>query len=290
MSTALDESTITRTETATVSDITAGNTYFTVSANLSDDYTTANNAAVRCLAPWDNRTIPSWSDIDNIILEAEDEIDIRCHTTFKAGGKVEVEHFEFRGDQWYARYPFVFNRPYGWTGTQWKLKLMHRNIKDLAIAPTNLPYTGYTGDALAVWTGNDWEEWFNNTNDPFGTSNVSVKTQGRTDDYWLDYIEGWLYFVDTRPARGEYQIQIRYRHGETRYDHATTGSAQRDISKACRLLVQIELLSNEQYRVTQPGGDAAGRIEPADAVDKWEAKVRQLLIPHIEFKGYSDWK
>jgi len=288
MTVADDDDTITRMETATVSDTTAALAYFTVSSDLGDDYTTANNAAVRLLTPFNTKSGLTWSRINEMILEAEDEIDNRCHTTFKTGGKVVEQWFEFSGGRVIASYPWSFSRPYGYTGTQWKMKLNGSPVKTLATT-ADTAYTGYTGDYLTVYNGNESEEWFNSGN-PNSADSVSLKTQGRDDDYWLNYEEGWLFFVDSKPSYGEFQVKIRFRTGETLWDSETDGSARRDISKACRLTAQIELIQNEQYRVTQPGGDSTGRIDPEKLVDKWTAQVTKLLLPHIAFTGYIDYK
>ena len=187
MTTIDDEETITRSETATVSVVTAALTYITVSANLGDDYLIANNAAVRILANWNAFTTPSWSDVEESIYEAEDEVDTRCHTTFKSGGEAYEDRFEFMTGRRYGSYPYITSYRYG-SGTQYQIKLMHDNIKTFADTD-NTAYTGYDGDALTVWNGDDWEEWFND-DDPFGTGNVSLKVVGRGDDFWFDYVGG----------------------------------------------------------------------------------------------------
>ena len=286
MTTAGNETTITRSELATVSVVTAGLTYITVSSDLGDDYTTANNAAVRVMASWNTFTTPSWSDVEEAIYEAEDEIDNRTHTTFKSGGEVYEQYFEFMTQRRYGSYPYITSYRYGSRGTMFQIKLMHDMIKTFA-ATADTAYAGYTGDALAVWNGDNYEEWFNAA-DPFGTGDTNIKTVGRDKDFWINLTDGYLFFVDSRPAKGAWNIRIRYRHGETLFNDSMTGSAKRNISQACRLLVCMDLTSSEQYRVTMPGGDEAGRIGPLDLYTRWAATVTQLLAPHVEPFIFTD--
>lgn len=285
---AADNVTITRVETGAVAARTAAATYFTLSADMADTYTLAGRGAVRLLTPFSTVTTPAWSDLERLIIEAEDEIDQRCHVTFKPQGMVEMcEWHEFLPNRQYGTYPSMYGgRTQGDYREMYKFKLYHHDIKAL-LSTTDTAYTGYSGDALAIWMGDYYEEWLNAA-DPFATGHVQLKTIGRNNDYWLNYEEGWLFFANARPVRGDWQIRIRYRHGLAAYNTAlpysgtVLGTGMRDIKKACRLLVQIEMLQNEQYRVYTPGGDSAGRIEPEKQVEKWEAKVRQLLLPHVE--------
>lgn len=285
---AADNVTITRVETGTVASRTAGATYFSLSASLADTYQLADRAAVRLMTPFSTTTMPGWSDIERLITEAEDEIDQRCHTSFKPSGMVEMDEWhEFLPNRQYGTYPSMYGgRNVGDYREMYRFALYHHNIKPL-VSTADTAYTGYTGDAFAVWMGEYYEEWLNAA-DPFGTGHVVLKTIGRDNDYWLNYEEGYLFFSNSRPVRGDWQFRLRYRYGlsthssTTAYNSAVLGSGMRDIRKACRMLVQIEILQNEQYRVITTGGDSAGRIDPEKQVEKWEAKVRQLLLPHVE--------
>ena len=59
-------------------------------------------------------------------------------------------------------------------------------------------------DYLYVWNGSSWVDW------------IATKTEGRGDDYWVDYSEGTVHLMRGYPVvNWEDNIKITYRYGHS---------------------------------------------------------------------------
>jgi hypothetical protein len=75
-------------------------------------------------------------------------------------------------------------------GTGCATHLQHRQIKQ---------FNSTLGDSLEIWDGSNWEDW------------ISTKSEGRGQDYWMDYEQGviYAYRLFTLPA----DVRVTYRFG-----------------------------------------------------------------------------
>lgn len=164
---------------------------------------------------------------------------------------------------------------------------MHRSLKAMDDT-VDTAYLGYPGDSLLVWRGGAYEEWVN-AGDPLYVAKVEDRANG---DFWIDYDNGYLYFVGDRPQRSDRALKIRYRYGEDAYptDSVTGedvhGPGFKDIKRACRLLAQAEFLRNERFSINFPGGDEEGAINPLTASRDMVMTAEKILDLHTEVFGW----
>jgi len=273
---------ITRIEQATVLTVAPGLVYFTLSANLVDDFNIANNAAVRLVATWDNYTIPRYQDVTRLIEDLEDEIDERTHTTWRQ--RHTTEWYPFYTKWRSAIYPTpMISGVFGERSTNAAVLFNRRDLKELD-ETHDTAFTGYPGDSLQIWNGSAYEEWVDST-----APNYIVRTEGRDDDFWINYEAGILYFVKEKPSVTDMAIVIRYRYGRNIFDPLSTeqeGPANRDIQRACKLLCAASLLRGERYQVNFPGGDEAGAEPPEEAAASYNLEVDRILARHTELIGW----
>ena len=279
---------ITRFCEATVLTHTPGNTYFSVAADLVEDYHIADNAAVQLLTPFDSFSKPRYEDLVRIIEEIEDTIDNKTHHTWRQ--RVQEEYKAFFPNYVHYTYPMSYTSgTWREKSSFWKVLLQRRNIKPLS-ATADTAYTGYPGDSLLCWDGNRWVEWLN-VAVPYGGTYVA-HVEGRDKDWWMDYQNGEFFFVGDRPGKSDISMRIHYRYGDTL--NLTSGTpatyldapADRDIMRACRLLVQAEMLMLERFQVNFPGGDESGAIPPRAASHDMRDEAHSILMRHTEIIGY----
>jgi len=132
-------------------------------------------------------TNPTLETVENIIRRKEDFMDKVTNSSWG----VRQTDYEF-----YDIADIVPARNVGI-----KIFLGHRNIQTLNAA---------IGDAFGVWDGSSYVDW------------ISTKTEGRDNDYWIDYNLGILYIMTTISYFGKKRVRIRYRYGgtETEFDGA----------------------------------------------------------------------
>ncbi|MEW6295960.1 MAG: hypothetical protein AB1467_06795 [Candidatus Diapherotrites archaeon] len=136
-------------------------------------------------------TNPTQSQVINLIHQKENEIDYVLHHSYKLTQETEeLRDIKFSYDSYLGTY----------------IGLDHRNIQQL---------TASEGDSLQLWTGTAWEEW------------LGVKTEGRNNDYWLDYNKGILY-LKAHYSLKPLGVKITYRYNggfETQLNGALTAVA-----------------------------------------------------------------
>lgn len=160
-------------------DSIVADTYLVSTTDMTKDYTTANNAKVRMISMFSNRSHPTKTTVEQFINEAEDHIDDQTHHGWRAK-TITDEYHDIK-----ARYVT-------WTGIP--IKLRHRSIRTF---DTN------EGDKLEIWNGNEWLDW------------IANKTEGRSNEFWINQSQGMLYIrMWYIPFRLD-AIRITYRYGES---------------------------------------------------------------------------
>ena len=110
------------------------------------------------------------------------------------------------------------------------------------------------GDALEVWDGNQYVDY------------MTTKTEGRGNDYWMDYDKGVLTLYDVFTNINQ-AIRMKYRYGDT--------SVPSDIERAATLIVaQDAILSDDRSVMLPQGGDA---VTLSNKLERIEKEVKEIL-------------
>ena len=188
-------------------------------------------------------TIPTLQQVINFINMAEDEIDRRTRNSWRSVTTTN----EF--------YNIERNAKYHWGGGL-RIPLNHTNIKSFDTSE---------GDKLEIWQGNSYVDW------------IATKTEGRANDFWMDYKEGTLFIRLRFPAAYVKPIRLTYRHGES--------SVPNDIKNACVMLASMKILRNEDFSFTlNESGDTRNLnyeqriLQMKDDVDKIVSHRQQVFI------------
>lgn len=180
-------------------------------------------------------TDPSLSDVESSIIQAMDRIDGETNHAWRA---VQVTN-EY------------YNIPCNISGVrrrEYAIHLRHRKINTLVSGT----------DKIEIWDGSEWIDLVLDANG---------YTEGRGDDYWLDYEQGVVYIVNRRPWAREKGIRVSYKYG----DVAVPG----DIAQACTKLVAIDLAETNDYVVTLP--DGISEYSRGSKVDSWKRDVSRII-------------
>jgi hypothetical protein len=220
--------------------------------SITLNYSTPSKVASRLqirnsqnIAVFDGTTKPSIWEVIEMLQEAEKEID---RTTGHAWR--ETYAYDTNDSNDYETHDLAYDYKY-LTGIP--IHLTHRCIRQFDTAK---------GDKILVWNGSDYEDW------------VTARTEGRANDWWVDYRAGtiWLrtYIYRKRP-RG---VQIRYRYGES--------TVPTDIQKAATYLVCADVCRLDDRSFSLPeGGD---NIPLRDKAKTWEDKTDAILNRLKEFQ------
>ena len=123
-----------------------------------------------------------------------------------------------------------------------------------------MTFSGVAGDKLEVWDGNQWKDY------------ITDYTEGRDEDFFVDYKLGKIYFINQVPSTGKLVIRATYR-----YNGGST--VPRAVKVACALKVGIFLANSPHVTILFPEGEGEGQtIE--DKINRWEKQIKALLAPH----------
>ena len=195
-------------------------------------------------ADYSASTKPTKVAVEEAINRAEGIIDNATKHAYRAVSITNEYHD-------YLIPSYAHRRPFGWVrGRQPDrgVYLAHRAIRTF-VSGTN---------KIEIWDGSSWVDLALDTNG---------YTEGRDDDYWIDYSAGVIYFVDETPAIGKKTCRITYDYGETSVDG--------DIKEICILLTAITLLSSEDRSVfVVEGMDNLGL---SSKITSWKEQADKLL-------------
>lgn len=180
------------------------------------DYTDSDKvAAYLQRSAFDGSSTPTSTSVEEWIVWAEDEINRVTKTSWKS---VSVTN------EYHPLIP-VPNRPMRW----WvrRVILDHRPIVTFS-SPT---------DKLEVWNGSSWEDY------------AADKTEGRGDDFWIDYTNGEIYFKRGLVYRNYYRngARVSYRYGHS--------SVEKWVERLCTMMAAREVMKFNSKRLLVQGGD-----------------------------------
>ena len=111
--------------------------------------------------------------------------------------------------------------------------------------------------SLQIFNGSDWEEWIGN------------KTEGRGDDYWINYNEGIIYITQWAIYQGGQEIKVTYTYGRD--------DLPKQIKELCRLLVVRDLLLMERQWVALPSQDEMPLVRTLDYIERRIGQLEELV-------------
>lgn len=218
---------------------------------LSNAYTTVRKveALMGIKTAWTDTTDPTVQQVAEIIARVEDIIDGKTgHAWRMRYSGTQTAQDQTQNYEYYD-IPFQYE---GQIGRPVYLK--NRSIRTFS---TTL------GDILELWDGSNWVDWTTN------------RTEGRADDFWVDYEKGIVYIKYRFIAHTHQAFRIKYRFGE---DY--TSKLVEDI--ATKLAV-IELLFRERAIVQYPETEG-GSPSIMEQVRFWKRQCDENLDSIREFK------
>ena len=119
-----------------------------------------------------------------------------------------------------------------------------------------------TGDVMEIWNGSAWTVW------------IATKTEGRADDYWVDYEQGIIYLLARYSISGPAKMRIKYRYGES-----TLNKLVEDI---CTKMVASDLMVSDSRSVILSEGSAT--LKHRDKISIWKEQNDEDLASLKEFQ------
>ncbi len=195
-------------------------------------------------------TTPTIQEVAQIISKKQDEIDYKTGHAWRKrysgtkSGDDQTANYEYYDMEF--RYEYHTGRP---------VYLSHRRVYE---------FDASEGDALEVWNGSEWEDW------------LITRTEGRGEDFWVDYSTGVLHvharWGITRPKG----IRLKYRYGET--------VVNRIVEDICTKMVAIELLYGESRNAFVQEGGGVGSLSFDRKIDHWEKDIETDISGLKEFQ------
>jgi len=146
-------------------------------------------------------------------------------------------------------YPTFFSK-YEY-GTGISLDLKQRSIRTIS--------------KLEIWNGSTWEDW------------KVTKTEGRNNDYWVDYTNGIIFLVSLRNIFRQ-GVKVTYTYGEN--------SVPESIEAASTMMTAISLLSNPEFSVVMFTEASQNNSRQMEKINFWKEEIRDILAAHVEWKVF----
>lgn len=144
---------------------------------------------VRDGSDFTDETKPSQAAVEAQINRSEDLIDSLTNHTWRSV-QIDDEYHDYLLDR-------SSNKGRRWHRTiENSISLHHRKIRS---------FTSGT-DKIEIWDGGDWVDL---------ALDANGYTEGRDEDYWINYDQGVIYFVSEIPAIGRDTIRVTYHYGDT---------------------------------------------------------------------------
>ncbi|MCJ2531429.1 MAG: hypothetical protein LN413_03830 [Candidatus Thermoplasmatota archaeon] len=197
-------------------------------------------------------TRPTKAHVEDIINAAEDEVDRYTNTAWRPL-TVTDEFHDFKS-------PRIYGRPLP-SYTFWLFDVRDFRFVPFRHRPVVSPITTPT-DKLEVWRGNEYEDI------------AATGTEGRQNDWWVDYDKGVLYFVSKWPLRERNGVRLTYRYG--------ADAVPNDLRHATVLLSAVYLATGTVGTFLLPEGGSEPGYE--SRWEKWEERAYQILDHYWELR------
>lgn len=223
-----------------------------VSATGATDYCTSAEIALflwaNSGADFSDSTTPTKVAVEAAIIRVEDIIDTATkHAWRKASITNEYHDYVVSS---------IHRRPFGWArGRQPNrgVYLTHRAIRAF-VSGTN---------KIEIWDGDEWIDLILDANG---------YTEGRDEDYWIDYENGVIYFSNEAPIIGQKTVRVTYDYGET--------SVPKDIKEWCIKQTAIDLLYSDDRSVFVIEGTDNVGLDPK--IRAWKEDIKEISTERRE--------
>lgn len=217
-------------------------------ALVTNSYTTVTKVeGFLHLTTLSSSTTPTSTQVQTLIAQAEDKIDSMTNHAWRLrysgtnAGEDTTQRYEYKD---------VFNTYDHQTGIP--VYLNRRMVRS---------FDSGESDALDVWDGSEWIDY------------LATMTEGRADDFWVDYDTGIIYFKKMSSIRGPIKVRTKYRYGEE--------TVPRAIEEVATKLVAIDLLMTDNTSVLVPEGM---QTPFSQKVTIWERQIKETLKPFREIR------
>lgn len=223
----------------------ANDTQIVLLETLADDsqFTTAKSANVRINQFFTGLTVPSSGTVERWILEAQKQIESHC----RKGWSEQVWEGYLAWD------PSVYPHIVALYGEMCTFKIPVVDI----VTPLDEDFE----DSLKLFTGSAEEE------------KLGSWTYGRTNDYWIDAQQGFLFLRTQRPLRSRNAVWLRCRYGAT--------EVPEDVKAACSLIVVRKFMRSDQRAISGAGKPHEGEAWPYPTGTPSWAEIKGLLAPYV---------
>ncbi len=185
-------------------------------------------------------TNPTRFEVEDIISDVTSEIDKRTHHSWR---KTRVTN-EYHSIKIQDRFGYDYT-------TRISLALKHRSLRSFISGTTK----------IEVWDGTSWIDF------------IATYTEGRANDYWIDYNRGIIYFVNRYPLWQRSNVRVTYDYGETVVDG--------DIRRAAIMMTAAYLIAGkEDLGTVFPQSTMGGVLDTRDRWEKWNERVEKILKKH----------
>jgi len=191
-------------------------------------------------------TNPTRYEVEQIIKDVCDQVDEKTHNTWRKTRVTNETHDVRIQDRYqgYGAYPYDYS-------TRIALYLKHRDIR---------PFVSGT-NKIEVWDGSTWVDF------------ITTYTEGRAQDYWINYERGIIYFVNHYPLRQRSNVRVTYDYGKT--------SVEGDIRMATILLTAAYIIGGkEDLNVVYPQNVMGSVLDTKDRWEKWIEQADKRLNKH----------
>jgi len=193
---------------------------------------------------------PTDTEVGYFIDDAEDEINQRTQHAWKTV-TAGPEYYDIPINSIYGRADGNFSMGV-------PIFMRHRHIIDFETAAVTAD-----SDYIQLWDGSKYENW------------VTAKTEGRSEDYWLDNQKGVLYLKQFYYPYRNQKLRLKYRYKESPVPY--------DIRKACAMMVAIRVLSTDDRSVALNETGDPTRQNYSDRITKMQTEIDKILHNRVEF-------
>ena len=188
-------------------------------------------------------TNPTKTHVEQLINDAEDKLDSLTFHSWRLISIVDEIH------------DYIIDpRPSFTWWVRGAVYLNHRKLINPLVSGT---------DKIEVWDGSNWIDLVLVANG---------YTEGRADDYWIDYNKGIIYFINMYPYTAKRSVKITYRYGTTVVPNT--------IRNACIKLVVINLLYQDDRTVLLPEGTDNLRL--SEKIEGWRKDIDSAVEHNAE--------
>ena len=182
-------------------------------------------------------TIPTKATVDNFISWSEGEIE---RITLTAWRSIQITE-EYHSMRMRRKYRSVWSEPF--------VRLDHCPV---------IALDGAT-DKIEVWNGSSWVDY------------VASKTEGRGDDFWVNYEDGVIYFKRGMPIIPYHQgVKATYRYGFS--------SVKGWVEELATMMAGLQVCRFDKHSMVAGGGGSALDKEAINAsIGRLEEEIKRRL-------------